>query len=328
MCTSFTFKDAQGANALARTMDFAFVLDPDMVLVPRRYVWTTEIEGVESPVTYAFAGLGRHEGEFIFADGINEAGLACASLYFAGSASYSQQSDPDALNLAPHEVVFWMLANFSTAEEVRAAFQEVCVCEHTVELLGLVPPLHWIVTDKTGATIVIEPGEDGVVIHDNPVGVMANSPDFQWHMTNIRNYIGVNPNPVEPITLFGTKFSPFGQGSGTFGLPGDYTSPSRFLRVLFGKLTVEKPKDEKEALNSILHLLFSVDIPRGSVATDHGADYTQYSCAMFCESARYYFKTYDDSQLTMIDLHDHDLDADAPMTWSIPKTQQIKVLKD
>lgn len=326
MCTSFTYKDKRGANALARTMDFAFVLDPDAIFIPRNYVWKTQMDGLDAKTKYAFTGLGRHEEEFVFADGVNEAGLSCASLYFAGYATYDAKVSTESLNLAPHEIVFWMLANFATVDEVVEGLAEVCVNEAVLKFLGIVLPLHWIVTDRSGRTIVVEPLEDGLQIHENPLGIMSNSPDFSWHITNVRNYIGVKPYPVEPIALDGVTFAPFGQGSGTFGLPGDYTPPSRFLRVLFGKKASSQAENEEMALTSMFHLLFSVDVPKGSVETDHGTDYTQYSCVMCCDTGRYYFKTYDNNQICMVDLFSHNLDAEEPKIWAIPTTQQIKAI--
>lgn len=324
MCTSFTYQMKDGSNALARTMDFSFKLDPDAVLIPRSYAWNAQPDGSAHITNYAFAGLGRNEGEFVFADGVNECGLSCAVLYFPGFATYEQEVTEGKTNLAPHEVVFWMLSSFASVEEVRIAVQDLNIVHTAIELLGIVPPFHWIAIDKTGETIVIEPMKGGIVVHDNLVGVMSNSPDFSWHMTNIRNYIGVSPYQLEPIALGGVTFAPFGQGSGTVGLPGDYTPPSRFLRVLFGKQTIGHAQHEKDAVTAMFHLLFSVDIPRGSVIADNGIDYTQHSCAMFCDTGTYYFKTYDNSQICKIDLFAEDLDANEPKVWSIPKEQQIR----
>ncbi|WP_139653549.1 choloylglycine hydrolase family protein [Raoultibacter phocaeensis] len=326
MCTSFTYKDKTQANALARTMDFAFVLDPDAVLIPRAYRWKAEVDGVERETAYAFAGLARNDKEFVFADGVNEKGLCCAALYFSGFAYYESEAARDAVNLAPHEVVFWLLSAFATTEEAIAGLSGARVVDIPIQLLGLTPPLHWIITDASGRTAVIEPVEDGIQIYDNPLGVMSNAPEFPWHVTNIRNYIGVNPNPTKPLVLDGVSFTQFGQGSGTFGLPGDYTPPSRFLRVLFGKKTALASENEADAMTAIVHLLSTVDIPKGSVATDHGVDYTQHSSIMFCETGRYCFRTYDNSQICMIDLFAHDLDAQEPYVWDIPKEQHVQVV--
>lgn len=326
MCTSFTYQTKNGSNALARTMDFSFVLDPEAVMIPRNYSWKSQVDETRRSAKYALAGLGRKEGEYIFADGVNEKGLSCAVLYFAGYATYEKVPKDGAVNLAPHEVVLWMLSSFASVEEVRDAVKSLTIVDSAIDLLGIVPPFHWIVTDAAGATIVIEPMFDGLAIHDNQVGVMANAPDFPWHMTNIRNYIGISPVQLSSLTLAGMKFAPFGQGSGTVGLPGDYTSPSRFLRVLFGKETAVHATSELDSLTTIMHILSSVDVPKGSVIAEGGYDYTQHTCAMFCETRSYYFKTYDNSQICKIDLMHEDLNASEPKVWIFPKSQQVNVI--
>lgn len=324
MCTSFTYQMEDGSNALARTMDFSFILDPDAIFIPRGYTWDTHVADSAHTVRYAFAGLGRHDKSFLFADGVNEEGLGCAALYFPGFATYHQDAVEGKTNLAPHEVVMWMLSSFASVSEVRTAIQELNLIDGDIDFLGIVVPLHWIITDKAGETIVVEPLQDGIVVHDNPIGVMSNSPDFTWHTTNIRNYIGVKPHQPSSIQLGGMTFAPFGQGAGTMGLPGDYTPPSRFLRVLFGKETIGHAQHEIDAVTAMFHLLASVDIPKGSVLTDRGADYTQYSCVMLCDRGTYYFKTYDNNQICKIDLHAENMDASEPKVWSIPKDQQIR----
>lgn len=323
MCTSFTYQTKDDSNALARTMDFTFILNPDAMLVPRGYAWTAIPNSEAHRTRYAFTGLGRNDKGPLLADGVNEQGLSCAALYFPGFAVYKSDPQTGKVNLAPHEIVFWMLANFASVKEVRAALEDIAIVDTPIGFLGITPPLHWMVTDKAGETIVVEPRSEGLMIYDNPLGVMSNSPDFPWHLTNIRNYIGLNPNQLQPIKLAGIEFSPFGQGAGTFGLPGDYTPPARFLRVLFGKQTIGHTDNEADAVTAMFHLLFSVDIPKGSVLGKDGMDYTQHSCLMFCDSCSYYFKTYDNNQICHIDLMSEDLDAKDLKIWSIPQEQQM-----
>ena len=118
MCTSFTYQTPEGPNMLARTMDFSFELDPDVVLVPRNYSWRAGPDEKMYKTKYAFTGLGRFQEEYIFADGINDRGLCCAVLYFPGYASYHDTISEGMLNLAPHEVVFWLLSSFASVDEM------------------------------------------------------------------------------------------------------------------------------------------------------------------------------------------------------------------
>lgn len=327
MCTSFTYQQKEGKNALARTMDFTFVLKPQAILMPRRYSWVSQIDGSSHTGTYAFIGLGERREQCLFADGVNEAGLSCATLYFPGFARYEKTSKKGCTNLAPHELVLWMLSNFGSVAELCEALRHLCIVDAPNTLLNRVLPLHWIVTDKTGDCIVIEPLKEGLSVQKNSVGVMTNSPDFSWHMTNIRNYIGLSYRQQKTRELGGSTFAPFGNGSGSVGLPGDHTPPSRFIRALFGKEAMLKESTEAAALTEIFHLLSSVIVPKGSVRTEDAPDYTQYASAMFCSSSTYYFNTYNNMQLTKIDLFSENLDAEEPKVWAVSQEQQLKVIQ-
>lgn len=326
MCTSLTLTTTNQINTLARTMDFAFLLEPELVFIPRNYPLVSDVDATARSVKYAMMGIGRNLGTYIFADGLNEAGLACASLYFPGYAKYSDAVIPDQTNLAPHEVVGWLLTNFSTIIEVKEAIARLNIISVPIKLLNILTPLHWIVTDKTGNTIVIEPMKDGIVIHDNPLGVMTNSPDLNWHLTNVRNYIGVTPNKTGTIQLNGMTFSPFGGGSGTIGLPGDYTPPSRFIRAIFGRESINPLENEDECIKAAFHILSSVDIPKGSVITDEGIDYTQYTACMVCNTGTYYITTYDNNQIIRACLFNEDFEAKEPKVWDILVKQQYNQL--
>ncbi|WP_041669445.1 choloylglycine hydrolase family protein [Acetobacterium woodii] len=325
MCTSLTLSTSNQLNILARTMDFATILDPDLVFVPRKYPLASQVDEIKRPANYAIMGMGQKTAPAILTDGLNEVGLACATLYFPDYAHYSDQIDATKTNLAPLEVVAWLLSNFATLDEVKAAVMQLNLISDPAEIFT---PLHWIVTDKTGHVIVVEPMKNGIVIHDNPLGVMANSPDLNWHLTNIRNYIGVNPNKLGPIKLNGVTFSPFGNGARTFGLPGDYTPPSRFLRAVFGKEAINVLENEDEGIKAAFHILSSVEIPKGSVFTDEGVDYTQYTAAMVCNTGTYYFKTYDNNQIIKACIFDKDLDSEQPKAWKIPQIQQYGTLNE
>jgi choloylglycine hydrolase len=307
-------------------MDFAFLLDPELIFIPRKFPLVSEVDQTEWSVKYAMMGIGRNLGTYIFADGLNEAGLSCASLYFPGYATYNDSAVAGKTNLAPHEIVGWLLTNFSTLEEVKATIPQLNIVSTPLKVMNVITPLHWIITDKSGKTLVIEPMKDGIVIHENPLGVMTNSPDLNWHLTNVRNYIGVSPNKTGPIQLNGITFSPFGAGAGSFGLPGDFTPPSRFLRALFGREAINPINNEEECINAAFHILASVDIPKGSVITDDGIDFTQYTACMVCNTGTYYYKTYDNNQIARACLFNEDFEAKDPKVWDIIQKQQYQQL--
>ena len=163
---------------------------------------------------------------------------------------------------------------------------------------GTVAPLHWILQDRGGRCLTAEQTAAGLRLLENPVGVLSNSPDLPWHLTNLRNYAGLSPLPHPDARWEGAELSPFGQGSGGLGLPGDYTPPSRFVRAAFLKSHAPVPASRQEAVVTGFHLLESVTVPRGAVITDRGTqDYTQYTVFYSTVSGECWFKSYHNSQV-------------------------------
>ncbi|CAM4245964.1 choloylglycine hydrolase family protein [Erysipelothrix inopinata] len=307
MCTNITLKSSDNTVLMARTMDFSFALDPEMMVYPRNFKLNFAFnEPLEHH--YAFLGLSKNIGVFALADGINEHGLTAAALYFEGYATY-ESTVVEGKSIAPNDIVMWMLAKCKTVEDVKEVFQTHHLVELKLEFLGMIPPLHWVFQDIEGNSIIVEPLEDGIKIYENKLGVLTNSPDYGWHKTNVRSYIGLDPAQVEPRTIYGENFKAFGQGSGTFGLPGDLTPPSRFVKALYSKLSTKKAANEAELVVAASHILNNVDIPKGSVVTQRKTiDYTQYTAYMISNTQTYYYRLYDSLNTEVVNLNDFDLD--------------------
>jgi choloylglycine hydrolase len=176
-----------------------------------------------------------------------------------------------------------------------------------------VQPFHWIVTDKGGKSLVIEPIAGKLVLYDNPLGVLTNSPSFDWHMTNLRNYIALSPRDVPPVKFDGKTFASFGMGAGMLGLPGDFTPPSRFVRAAVFSATAFAAPDASAGVFSGFHILNNFDIPHGVARTNEGgsvhADETLFTVMRDPQSLRVYYKSYNDQTIRMVDLNRFDLDA-------------------
>lgn len=167
--------------------------------------------------------------------------------------------------------------------------------------------------DKSGNSIIVEPLIEGIKIYDNFLGVMSNSPDYNWHLTNIRNYIGLNNHYKEPLKINGLEFKPFGQGGDSFGIPGDYTPPSSFFRALFNKLSILNSKNEEELVVNTNNVLNSVKVPRGSVITQRNTlDCTQHTSFMISNNSNYYFTLYSNPELCRVKLFDYNLELSIP----------------
>ncbi len=216
----------------------------------------------------------------------------------------------------------WILDNFASVDEVKANIGSIVVAATVLKQWGFSPPVHAIVHDASGKSIVIEYVGGKLNVYDNPLGVITNSPGFDWQMTNLRNYVNFSLDNHPPIQLGSVKLEPFGQGSGMLGMPGDFTPPSRFVRAVAFSQSVLKPKTGDEAVLTAFHVLNNFDIPKGSAREaekdEHGnilADYTLWTAASDLKAKRFYFRTYEDSRIRMVDLMKMNLDAKDIVTF-------------
>ena len=322
-CTGILLTAEDGTVVHARTLEFGLDLQSNVLMVPRGWarVGTTpnRADGLKWKARYASLGANGAGLPFIF-DGLNEMGLAVGTFYFPTTAGYMPYAAADASKtLAPWEVGSWLLENFATVAEVRANIGRVVVPEVVFKAWGFVPPVHYVVHDASGTSIVIEYVAGKLNVHDDPLGVMTNSPAFDWQMTNLRNYVNFSMSDHPPVRLGSVTLTPFGQGSGMLGMPGDFTPPSRFVRAAAFSQSVLPAKTGIEAVLQAFHVLNDFDIPKGSArAKDaHGnvsADYTLWTSANDLKAKRFYFRTFENSQIRMVDLLKMNLDAKGIVT--------------
>jgi len=323
-CTGIRLIAEDGTVIHARTMEFAIDIHSDVMMVPRGFARTGTTpdgkEGLKWKAKYASVGL-NGVGLPVLFDGLNERGLAAGTFYFPTSAGYMPYTPADAdKTIAQWEVGSWILENFASVEEVKANIGNIVVPAVVFGGWGFAPEAHYIVHDATGKSIVIEYVGGKLNVHDNALGVVTNSPSFDWHMTNLRNYVNFSMTNVPPVQLGSIKLLPFGQGSGMLGLPGDFTPPSRFVRAVAFSQSVFKPKTGDDAVLEAFHILNQFDIPKGAAREhekdEHGnipADYTIWTAASDLKAKQYYFRTYENSQIRMVDLMKMNLDG---RTWS------------
>ncbi len=312
-CTGIRLVAEDGTVVHARTLEFAVDLKSNVIMVPRGYkrVGTTPDgrKGLVWRTKYASLGANGVDLPYIF-DGLNEKGLAVGTFYFPDTVGYMPYKAADARRtIAPWEVGSWILENFATVEEVKAGVDSVVVPAVVLKAWGFAPPVHYVVHDASGNSIVLEYVDGKLNVHDNPLGVMSNSPEFDWHMTNLRNYINILHTSVRPLRLGKVTLKPLGQGSGMLGLPGDFTPPSRFVRAVAFSQSLLPSKTGEDAVLQAFHVLNNFDIPKGAAREEkkdeHGnilADYTTWTSANDLKRKRFYFRTYDNSRIRMVDL--------------------------
>lgn len=319
-CTGIQLQTKDGVFVSGRTLEFGLYMKTTCSVVPRGYTFTgkTSIgDGMKWTSKYASVGV-MIDGYDVQLDGINEKGLSVGSFYFPGFAQYSVTTkENQKISLSSSDFTQWMLSNFATVDEVRKAIEnnEVAISgiAKTPGFPDGVQPFHFIAYDASGKSLVIEPLDGKLKLYDNPTGAMANSPTFDWHLTNLRNYLGISAETKPVLTLFkDMKVSPLGQGNGMLGLPGDFTPPSRFVRAVAFTASAIPETNAERGINQVFHILNNFDIPVGSARTTHDgvihSDYTMLTTGRDSKNMKYYFKTYEDQTIRMVDLKKFDLD--------------------
>ncbi len=331
-CTGITIKPKDGSVIFARTLEYAVDIRSEVIVVPRGrdHVGSTPggRPGRHWRTRYASVGMNAC-GRPVFVDGLNERGLHVGVFYFPGYARYQAITAADEFRaVAPHELAGLLLGTCADVGEAVEAAGGVRVGEVVFEELGLVPPLHYIVNDASGRSIVLEHIGGELKVHRNPLGVMTNSPAFDWHMTNLSNYVNLTVSGVPRLDLAGVELKALGQGGGLLGLPGDFTPPSRFVRAVAFSRSALPVESAREGVLQAFHILNQFDIPKGAVrGTDRGkpvADYTLWTSASDLTTLRYYFRTFEDSRIRVIELKSLDLDARGIKTIPIGSQERFE----
>lgn len=325
-CTGLLLRNLDGSVVHGRTVEFGIPIEMDLAYVPRghRFVgMTPKGAGLSWTAKYAAGGVICF-GNLGIMDGINEKGLAAAAFYFPTCAEYTPTTDDNrGRSMSPVDFPNWILTSFATVDEVRTAIEngEVAVAPTLVPGWPATPqPFHWIVYDRSGKALVIEPIDGRLALHDNPIGTFTNSPEFDWHLTNLRNFIGLRTEDPGSVDLEGVNLAGFGLGGGMLGVPGDFTSPSRFVRVTWYAATVDPAGDAAAGVLSGFHVLNQFDIPFGSVRqTEDGhteTDATLLTVMRDPASWTYYYRTREDQTLRSVDFSKFD-----------PNAADVRVLK-
>jgi choloylglycine hydrolase len=289
-------------------MDFSYDIEPHLYVIPKNYSWTNVVTMDTIHDCYSFLGIGQEShGMLGFFDGVNENGFAAAALYFAGYASYDILAGCKEKEYIPSvDFLHFILGQCGSVKELVNLLPNISIVGLPDPVTQVAAPLHWIATDKSGECIVIEQTEKGLQYFQNPIGVMANSPDFPWHLTNLRNYIEVSQSQTGEVCWGQVPLRPFGQAGGTMLLPGGYTSPERFVRTAYQKTHIEIPKNRSETIVACFHIMESVSIPKGLVITDRDTyDYTKYTAFINTNTCEYFFRTYNKNQVTSACLWDY-----------------------
>ena len=328
MCTALTLKTEDGYTLFGRNMDLEYSFNQAIQLIPRNYAYKNHITNENCHTKYAVLAMGiilGNEQHPTLADGVNEKGLACAGLNFPDYVHYELEPIEGKNNIAPYDVIFWILSNFASIEELRTPLENINIVKKPFDESTPLPTLHWIVKDTTGACIVIETTKEKLSIYDNHIGVLTNSPTFDWHITHLNQYVSLSSYQAENISWCNQKLNPSGYGLGAFGLPGDSSAISRFVRIAFLKSLLPPIATLEQGICEHFNLLDNVSMTNGIIIKPHKQyEITLYTSCMCLEKGIYYYKSYTNHRINAIDMHKENLDATEIKTFDFLDTQDIQ----
>jgi choloylglycine hydrolase len=310
VCTDLRLVRLADRHISARTLDFAVELGSAVQVVPRGHEWHATATPDGSPALAWTNALGYVAVDgFGFADyaadGLNEAGLSVATLWLPetrlpGTPPAGAGAAIDFINLAG-----WLLGTCSTVAEVTAALTDARIWNAPVRALWpdgrpvpdqLTPLLDWAFTehlavhDAAGNDLVVEFLDGRMHLHDRAAGVLTNSPTYDWHLANLRNYIGLTNVEDRSYNLMGMPVTATGNGTGLLGMPGDVTPPSRFIRATVLTQVATSEPTTRAAVNQAFHSLDLVSVPRHIAAS---GDYTQWYVVRDHDNRVLYTRSYD-----------------------------------
>lgn len=320
MCTAVTYKTKD--FYFGRTLDYEFSYGEEVTVTPRNYPIRFRNMGTMS-AHYAMIGMAHLEDGYpLYYDAVNEKGLGMAGLNFVGNACYGEETE-GADNIAQFEIIPWILGQCQSVKEAKELLMRINITGTPFNDSLPAAQLHWIIADGSEA-ITVESVKAGLKIYDNPAGVLANNPPFDEQMFNLNNYMRLSPK--NPVNSFSDKLnlSSYSRGMGALGLPGDLSSQSRFVRATFTKLNAVSGASENESISQFFHIIGSVDQQRGCCEMDDGKyEITIYTSCCNADKGIYYYTTYENHQITAVDMHRENLDSERLIRYPLITGEQI-----
>lgn len=320
MCTAVSYRTAD--HYFGRNLDLERTFRESVTVTPRNYPFRFRRAGTLSS-HYAMIGMASViDGYPLYYEATNEKGLSMAGLNFPGYAAYyPEQAGMD--NITPFELIPWILGQCGSVEEAVTSLNRLnLLSESFIPELPL-SPLHWIIADRN-RSITLETLESGMKIHENPVGILTNNPPFEYHMLRLSDFMNLHPGPSENRFAPDISIKAYSRGMSTYGLPGDLGSSSRFIKAAYTKLNSQCDRSELGSVSQFFHILGSVVQQRGTVLVNGEYEITYYTCCCNTDKGIYYYTTYDNRQITAVDMHRENLDGTDPVSYPLVLQQQIR----
>lgn len=320
MCTAITYKSKH--HYFGRNLDLEYTYDEAVVITPRKFPF--EFRAKEKlDHHYAMIGIATViDGYPLYYDATNEFGLSIAGLNFVDNAEYYPYRK-GADNIAQFELIPWILGTCKNIADARRAFQSINIIDVSFREDMPTARLHWLVADQNEA-FTVETTKDGMQIYDNLLGVLTNNPPFPFHLQNLTQYLCLTSSEAENRLSKEIELTPYSKGFGAFGIPGDLSSPSRFVRASFVKLNSITPETEGESVSQFFHILGSVEQQEGAVQSPYGFERTQYTSCCNIDMGIYYYKTYSNNRITAVSLFKEELDSERLYSFKLITEQDVK----
>lgn len=301
MCTAISSTGER--HLFGRTLDLECSYSENVVITPRAFDFSFIYEKRQSQGLAMIGTAHVANGVPLYYDAVNEAGLCAAGLNFPQFAVYRPYEEGKR-NIASFELIPWVLSQCRSLNEAITLLEDTNVTSDSYSPELPSTPLHWLISDKSGS-IAAEPMENGLNIYSDPFGVLTNSPPFPFHLSNLSNYMGLSPSAPSNTLFPSTELAYYSRGLGAFGLPGDFSSASRFVRATFANAHTHKGISKQEQISGFFHVMDTVAQPKGCALTETGRPiYTVYTSCADTESGEYYFTTYGCRQIRCVRLTD------------------------
>lgn len=321
MCTAVTYKTKD--FYFGRTLDHEISYGEEVTITPRNFQFDFR-ETISIKSHYAIIGIAYVTDNYpLYYDAINEKGLGIAGLNFVDNAYYRDKVEGKD-NIAQFELIPWILSQCENVQEAKKLIEKINILNISYSDKLPLAQLHWIISDSK-ETITLESVKEGIKVYDNPVGVLTNNPTFDKQMFALNNYMYLSPKEPENKFSKNLNLKLYSRGMGGIGLPGDLSSQSRFVRASFIKINSISQEDEKESVSQFFHILNSVDKQRGCCDLGEGNyEITIYTSCCNTSKGIYYYTTYDNHQITAVDMNKEDLDCEKLIRYPLITEEQIR----
>lgn len=319
MCTAINVK--LNDTYFGRNLDLDYEFDASVIIVPRNY--TINFKKEDSITShYAMLGVGIVIDDYpLYADAINEKGLSIAGLNFPFNAKYFEYQEGKK-NLTTYELVLYLLARCKSVQEAKKELKNINLLNEDFSPQVKLTPLHFLISDAN-SSIVLESTSDGLHVYDNKLHVLTNNPPFKYQEEHLSSFDKLSNQSLDPNTISHSSQLFYSYGTGGYGLPGDYSSSSRFIKAHFVKKYLVPSNDELDNVKSFFSVLNSVEMPYGSIKTNLGYEFTRYTtCYNACRGILYY-KTYKNPNINKISLNNYDLNKSSIITVEFNKNFTI-----